>query len=117
MKIATFNLRIPGPTPLPEEVLKAVSRQMINHRGKKYEKMQSRIVDNLKYFFATKNDIFLLTSSGMGGLEASIVNFFSPGDNLVFFTCGEFGNRWAEIGQRFGTKVIHIKFPVGLPVD
>ncbi|MBI4067768.1 alanine--glyoxylate aminotransferase family protein [Candidatus Gottesmanbacteria bacterium] len=107
------NLRIPGPTPLPKEVLRAISRQVINHRGHEYEEMQARVTKNLQYFFQTKNDIFLLTSSGMGGLEAAISNFFSPGDTLVFFTCGEFGNRWAEIAKRFGGNMIHIKAQVG----
>lgn len=111
------NLRIPGPTPLPPEVLTAVQKQMINHRGHAYEEMQARITANLKHFFQTQNDIFLLTSSGMGGLEAAVSNFFSPGDKLVFFTCGEFGNRFAEIGRRFGGDVVHVKFPLGKAVD
>ena len=77
-------MRIPGPTPLPREVRKAVSQQMINHRGKSYEEIQQRVIKNLQYFFQTENEIFLLTCSGMGGLEAVIVNFFSQGDKLVF---------------------------------
>ncbi len=111
------NLRIPGPTPLPPQVLKTLSQQMINHRGHAYEEMQARITENLKYFFQTKSDIFLLTSSGMGGLEAAVSNFFSPGDKLIFFTCGEFGNRFAEIGRRFGGDMVHVKFPLGKSVD
>lgn len=90
---------------------------MINHRGKSYEEIQKRVTENLKYFFQTKNDIFLLTCSGMGGLEAAISNFFSPKDTLLFATCGEFGNRWAEIGRRYGANVIHVKFPVGRAVS
>lgn len=113
---SSINLRIPGPTPLPGEVLKALSQQMINHRGHVYEEIQARVVKNLKYFFQTKNDIFLLTSSGMGGLEAAISNFFSQRDTIVSFTCGEFGNRWAEIARRFGTNVIQVKFPPGKAV-
>lgn len=113
----TKNLRIPGPTPLPLEVLKALSQQMINHRGHAYEEIQRRITENLKYFFQTKNDIFLYTSSGMGGLEGAVSNFFSPADKLIHFTCGEFGNRWAEIGRRFGGEVVHVKFPLGEAVD
>lgn len=111
------NLRIPGPTPLPEEVLKASSQQMISHRGHKYEEIQARVVENLKHFFQTKNDIFLLTSSGTGGLEASIANFFSPKETVVAFTCGEFGNRWAEIARRFWTNCIQVKFPLGQAVS
>lgn len=111
------NLRVPGPTPLPPEILKAISQQMINHRGPIYEEIQKRVVENLKYFFQTKNDIFLLTSSGMGGLETAVVNFFSPQARLIIFTIGEFGNRWAEIAGRFGATVDHIKFPVGTAVS
>lgn len=112
-----INLRIPGPTPLPSEVLQAVSCQMINHRGHTYEELQKKVTENLQDFFGTKNDLFLLTSSGMGGLEAAVSNFFSPHDKLIFFTCGEFGNRWAEIGRRFGGDVLEIKFPLGKGVD
>lgn len=116
-KDASVNLRIPGPTPLPPEVREAISAQMINHRGHAYEEIQSRVVENLKYFFQTKNDIFLLTASGMGGLEAAIVNFFSAGDTIVSFTCGEFGNRWAEVARQYGANVIQVKFTSGTAVD
>lgn len=111
------NLRIPGPTPLPPEVLKAISMQMINHRGHKYEEIQKTVLENLKYFFQTKNDIFLLTSSGMGGLEAAVANFFSAGDKIISFTCGEFGNRWAEVARRYMANVVQIKFPLGTAVS
>jgi aspartate aminotransferase-like enzyme len=111
------NLRIPGPTPIPPEVLKVLSNQMINHRGHAYEEIQKRVIENLKYFFQTKNDIFLLTSSGMGGLEAAIANFFSPGDTILSFTTGEFGQRWAEVARRYAANIIEVRSPLGSPVD
>lgn len=110
------NLRIPGPTPLSPKVLFSLSKQLISHRSKNYEKVHQEVVSNLQYFFQTKNPIYLLTASGTAGLETAVVNFFSPGDSVVFFTCGEFGNRWAEIGRRFGLKVTQIKFPDGTGV-
>lgn len=110
------NLRIPGPTPLKPQVLSALSKQMISHRGKDYEKVHQEVVTNLQYFFQTKNPIYLLTASGTAGLETAVVNFFSPGDTVVYFTCGEFGNRWAEIGRRFGLKVTQVKFADGTGV-
>ncbi|EKE15095.1 MAG: hypothetical protein ACD_12C00147G0001 [uncultured bacterium] len=110
------NLRIPGPTPLLPQVLSSLSKQLISHRGKSYEKIHQEVVENLQYFFQTKNPIYLLTASGTAGLETAVVNFFSPGDVVIFFTCGEFGNRWAEIGRRFGLKVTQIKFPDGTGV-
>lgn len=110
------NLRIPGPTPLPPQVLEALSTQMINHRGHAYEEIQKRVTENLRYFFQTENDIFLLTSSGMGGLEATVANFFSPKDKIVSFTCGEFGNRWADVARAYSTDVVQVKFPLGSAV-
>lgn len=107
------NLRIPGPTPLSPEVLSSLSQPMISHRGKSYEKIHQEVVANLQYFFQTKNPIYLLTASGTAGLETAVVNFFSPGDPVVFFTCGEFGNRWAEIGRRYGLNINQVKFPEG----
>ena len=107
------NLRIPGPTPLSPQVLTSLSQQVISHRGKGYEKIHQEVVTNLQYFFQTKNPVYLLTASGTAGLETAVVNFFSPGDLVVFFTCGEFGNRWAEIARRYGLNVNQIKFPEG----
>lgn len=111
------NLRIPGPTPLAPQVLTSLSQQMISHRGKGYEKIHQEVVTNLQYFFQTKNPIYLLTASGTAGLETAVVNFFSPGDTVVFFTCGEFGNRWSEIARRYGLKVNQVKFPEGTGVN
>lgn len=111
------NLRIPGPTPLLPQVLASLSKQMISHRGKSYEKVHAEVVSGLKYFFQTKNPIYLLTASGTAGLETAIVNFFSQGDTVVFFTCGEFGSRWAEIGRRYGLKIIQVKFTDGIAVN
>lgn len=111
------NLRIPGPTPLAPQVLTSLSQQMISHRGKGYEKIHQKVVGDLQYFFQTKNPVYILTASGTGGLEAAVVNFFSPCDSVIFFTCGEFGNRWTEIGRRFGLKVTQIKFSDGIGVN
>jgi len=111
-----MNLRIPGPTPLPSQVLSSLSKQVISHRGKSFEKVYQEVVVNLQYFFQTKNPIYLLTASGTAGLETAVVNFFSPGSKVIFFTIGEFGNRWAEIGRRYGLNVNQVKFPEGTAV-
>ncbi len=111
------NLRIPGPTPLPPQVIASLNKQVISHRGKGYEIIHQNIVANLQYFFQTKNPIYILTASGTGGLETGVVNFFSPGDEVIYFTCGEFGNRWSEIGRRYGLKINQVKFTEGTGVD
>ena len=61
------NLRIPGPTPCPDDVLKAMTKQMINHRGEEFGQILNGITANLKQLFQTKNDVLLLTASGTGG--------------------------------------------------
>ena len=78
-----MNLRIPGPTPCPPEVLKAVGRQMINHRGPEFAAMLARVDDRVKQVYQTKNDVALLTSGGTGAMEALVVNTLSPGDKVL----------------------------------
>lgn len=111
------NLRIAGPTPLPPPVLKAGSKQMINHRGSVYEAIQSRVVKNLQHFFQTNNHLYILTSSGTGALEASITNFFSRGETIISLSVGVFGDRWADIGLAYGAKVIKIPSVFGKSID
>ncbi|MCL2281417.1 MAG: alanine--glyoxylate aminotransferase family protein [Dehalococcoidia bacterium] len=107
------NLRIPGPTPCPPEVLAAMGRQMINHRGGEFQKTVLSVTDKLKKLFLTQNDVFLLTSSGTGGLEAAIVNSFSPGDKVLAVSIGVFGDRLANIAKTFGADVTTLKFEWG----
>lgn len=107
------ELRIPGPTPCPPEVLQAMTKQMINHRGKEFTEILNGVTEKLKQLFQTKNDVFLLTGSGTGGLEAAIVNTLSPGDKVLSVSVGVFGERFATIAQRFGAEVIPLRFEWG----
>ena len=111
------NLRIPGPTPCPEVVLKEMSRQMINHRGSEFAQILNDVTDKLKQLFQTKNDVFLLTGSGTGGLEAAVVNTLSPGDKVIAVSIGVFGDRFAAIAQKFGAEVIPLNFEWGKAAD
>jgi len=111
------HLRIPGPTPLPDEVLQAMTRQMINHRGVEFGQMLQGVTDKLKQLFQTKGDVFLLTSSGTGGLEAAIVNTLSPGDKVLSVSIGVFGERFASIAQQFGAEVTPLRFEWGKAAD
>lgn len=112
-----MQLRIPGPTPCPQEVLDAMGKQMINHRGKEFGDMINRITAKLKDLFQTKNDLFILTGSGTGGMEAAIVNSLSPGDKVLSASNGVFGNRFADIAQTYGADVTRLNFEWGRPVD
>jgi len=108
-----MQLRIPGPTPCPDEVLKAGGRQMINHRGKEFAEMTNRIVPKLKQCFQTKNDVLILTTSGTGGLESAVVNTLSPGDKVLGVSIGFFGERFAECASVYGAQVIPLKYEWG----
>ena len=111
------KLRIPGPTPCPNEVLQVLSKQMINHRGDEFMQILNGVTAKLKQLFQTKNDVFLLTGSGTGGLEAAIVNTLSPGDKVLSVSIGVFGERFAAIAKQFGAEVIPLRFEWGKPAD
>ncbi|MFC2062788.1 pyridoxal-phosphate-dependent aminotransferase family protein [Chloroflexota bacterium] len=111
------NLRVPGPTPLPQEVLEALGRQMVNHRGPEVAKMLVEATEKLKQLFQTKNDVLLLTGSGTGGLETAVVNTLSPGDKVLSVSIGVFGDRFASIAQQFGAEVTPLNFEWGQAAD
>jgi len=111
------QLRIPGPTPVPDEVLQAMAKPMINHRGPEFAQALNDVTAKLKQLFQTKNDVFLLTGSGTGGLEAAIVNTLSPGDKVLSVTVGVFGERFASIAEQFGAEIIPLRFEWGKAAD
>ncbi len=111
------QLRVPGPTPLPPEIQKALSGQMVNHRGPEYHEMFAEVTENLKKVFQTKNDMIVLTGSGTGGLEAAIVNTMSPGDRVLSVTMGVFGDRFASIAKTFGADVVSLNVEWGKAAD
>jgi aspartate aminotransferase-like enzyme len=111
------QLRVPGPTPCPPEVLKAMGLQMINHRGPEYHEIFTEVTENLKKVFQTKNDMVILTGSGTGGLEAAVVNTMSPGDKVLSVSIGVFGDRFASIAKTFGADVVSLKVEWGKAAD
>jgi len=111
------KLRIPGPTPCPPEVLQAMTKQMINHRGEEFAEILNGVTDKLKQLFQTKNDVFLLTASGTGGLEAAIVNTLSPDDKVLSVSSGVFAERFATIAEQYGAEVIPLRFEWGKAAD
>jgi len=112
-----LNLRIPGPIPVPDDILDAMSGPMINHRGPEFKEILYRVTDGLKKVFNTRNDVYVLTSSGTGAMEAAIVNTLSPGDKVLNATVGVFGNRFGEIAGLYGAEVINLTFPFGDAID
>lgn len=112
-----MNLRIPGPTPCPEEVLQSLAQPMINHRGPGFERLIQKVTNRLKQFFQTRNDLIILTASGTGAMEAAVVNTLSPGDKVLAVSIGLFGERFAAIAETYGAEVIRLDFPWGQPAD
>ncbi len=111
------QLRIPGPTPLPERVVRSMARPMIDHRGPEFATILAEITAGAKRVFKTENDLLLLTSSGTGGLESAVANLVSPGDEVVVALCGNFGERFAALAAAYGADVVRLEFEWGQPVD
>ncbi len=112
-----MQLRIPGPTPCPDKVLQAMTKQMVNHRGKEFGELIQELTAKLKWAFQTKEDVFILTGSGTGGMEAAVVNTLSPGDRVLSVSNGFFGDRFADIAEQFGASVRRLQFEWGKAVD
>src|SRR5215467_8272394 len=111
------NLRIPGPTPVPAEVLAEMAQPMINHRGPEFAAILRRVTARLQYFFQTASPVLTYSASGTGGQESAIANLFSPGDHVIAITIGAFGNRFAKIAGMYGLQVTRIEFPWGQAAD
>lgn len=111
------NLRIPGPTPCPDEVLQAMTKQMINHRGDEFMQIFNGVSAKLRQMFQTRNEVLVLTGSGTAGLEAAVVNILSPGDKVLSVSIGVFGERFASIAQQFGAEVTFLRFDWGQAAD
>ena len=90
-------IMLPGPTNVPDRILKAMSKPMINHRGPEFRELLTRISHNAQYAFQTKNDVFVFSSSGTGGVEAAFQNIISPGDKVLVPVFGLFSQRMKEI--------------------
>ena len=100
-----MNLRIPGPTPVPDEVLQASAGQMMNHRGPEFAQTLRRVTDGLNWVYGTSSDVLSFTTSGTGGLEVAVVNTLSPGDKVLSVSIGSFGDRLKSIAKTYGADV------------
>lgn len=95
-------LQIPGPTPIPERILAAMSRQILDHRGVEFQKLGHRVLSGVKSLFKTKNHVIIFPASGTGAWEAALTNTLSPGDKVLMCETGQFAVLWAVMAQRLG---------------
>lgn len=110
-------LLTPGPTPLPPQVMEAMSRPIIHHRTPQFQAILKEATEGLKYVFQTKNDVFILSSSGTGAMEAGVVNLLSCGDTALIIQGGKFGERWTEICKAYGINAEIIDVEWGKAVN
>ena len=110
-------LMIPGPTPVPEQVLLAQAKHPIGHRSGEFSQLIAEVNEHLKWLHQTHNDVLALAASGTGAMEAAIINFLSHGDRVLVGSNGKFGDRWAKICQAFGLTTEVITSEWGKPLD
>jgi serine---pyruvate transaminase len=103
----------PGPTPVPPEVLEAMSRPIIHHRSSDFREIFERCLDRLAQVYRTEGDVLVYTASGTGGMESAISNLTGPGDRVVVVSAGHFGNRWAVMARTFGCEVEELAYEWG----
>jgi len=108
-----YYLLAPGPTPIPPEVLQALSRPILHHRTPEFEALFARVRAALAELCETRSEVLVLAASGTGAMEAAVVNLLSPGDEAIVVRCGKFGERWAGICDAFGVTVHAVDAPYG----
>jgi alanine-glyoxylate transaminase/serine-glyoxylate transaminase/serine-pyruvate transaminase len=98
-------LQIPGPTNVPDRVLRALSKPTIDHRGPEFAALTKEVLSGLKDVFLTSSPVIIYPGSGTGAWEASLVNTLSPGDRVLMFETGHFATLWKDVATRMGLQV------------
>ena len=112
-------LQIPGPSSVPDRILNAISRQVIDHRGPDFAELGTRVLEGLKTVFKTESNVFVFPASGTGAWEAALVNVLSPGDKVLMYETGHFATLWKSMAQRLGlnAQFIHGNWRGGADPD
>jgi NAD-reducing hydrogenase large subunit len=112
-----LNLMIPGPTPVPENVLNSMSKHPIGHRSEDFQKIVQKTTDQLKWLHQTTADVLTITGSGTAAMEAGIINTLSKGDQVICGNNGKFGERWVKVAKAYELDVKVVKADWGKPLD
>ncbi len=97
-------LHIPGPTPLPDRVLRAMDTPIIDHRGPEFAKLAKKCLEGIKTIFKTTNPVIIYTATGTGAWEGALVNTLSPGDLVLMVETGQFATLWKKMAEKLGLK-------------
>ena len=98
-------LQIPGPTNVPDRVLRAMDRPTIDHRGPEFQQLGFDVLAGMRDIFQTKNPIVIYPASGTGAWEAALVNTLSSGDKVLMYEIGQFASLWCELARRLGLQI------------
>ena len=101
-------LQIPGPTNVPDRVLRAIDQPVIDHRGPEFAKLGVEVLEGLRPIFQTRSSVVIYPGSGTGAWEAAIVNTLSPGDRVLMFETGHFSQLWRQVAENFGVQVEYL---------
>ncbi len=110
-------LMIPGPTPVPKDILEIIARPPIGHRSAEFSNILTSVSKNLQALGQTESDVFILTGSGTLAMEAAIANTVSPGTKVLSLVTGVFGERWVSIAKAYGAEVERLDYTAGTAVD
>jgi alanine-glyoxylate transaminase/serine-glyoxylate transaminase/serine-pyruvate transaminase len=110
-------LQIPGPTPVPDRILRAIDMPLIDQRGPEFVKLAKRVLEGIKTIFKTTQPVIIYTATGTGAWEAALVNTLSPGDRMLMVETGQFGVLWKVMAERLGLKPEFIETDWRVGVD
>src|SRR5919205_2670363 len=102
-------LQIPGPSPVPDRILRAMDTPIIDHRGPEFAKLAKRALEGIKTIFKTTSPVVIYTATGTGAWEAALVNTLSPGDRVLMVETGQFATLWKTMAEKFGLQPEFIK--------
>ena len=106
-------LLTPGPTPVPPEVLAAISQPVVHHRGPDFKPVYERTLARLREVFRTNQEVLLLAAAGTGAMESAVANLCSPGERVLVVSAGHFGERWRAIASAYGAEVETLEYEWG----
>ncbi len=106
-------LQIPGPSPVPDRILRAMSFPTIDHRGPEFSALGLKVLEDIKKIFQTKQPVMIYPASGTGAWEAALVNTLCPGDHVLMYETGHFASLWQKLAERLGLKTEVISYPGG----
>ncbi len=104
-------LQIPGPSPVPDRILRAMSYPTIDHRGPEFAELGLKVIDGIKQIFKTQHPVVIYPASGTGAWEAALVNTLSPGDTVLMYETGHFATLWKKMAENLGLNPEFIGLP------